>query len=362
MNTFVFVGPTLARDEAARLLPDATLLPPARQGDVMRAIRDHRPSAVGLIDGAFLDVPAVWHREILWALNQGIPVLGAASMGALRAAELHSFGMTGVGRIFEAYRDGHLEGWDDAFEDDDEVAVIHAPTEAGGFPLSDAMVDLRDTLARAEAAGIIGRATRDDLARRLKEQHFPQRSLAGLIAISTETGETELAAWLPANHASLKAADARLMLQKLAHDLPAPAPPRMERALVWEAFLKTPATETSDEAAVLAALARDRAAWDATARDALCRQSALDAIENEGDAEAALTRFREIRGLYRQSDLVAWTVSNQVQAGDLERLLRDEQKLDRQTANWPQRHLRRAMLDVLRLSGRYARLGRELEP
>jgi hypothetical protein len=118
MNAFVFVGPTLARD------------------------------------------------EILWALNQGIPVLGAASMGALRAAELHSFGMTGVGRIFEAYRDGHLEGWDDAFEDDDEVAVIHAPTEAGGFPLSDAMVDLRDTLARAEAAGIIGRATRDDLARR----------------------------------------------------------------------------------------------------------------------------------------------------------------------------------------------------
>jgi hypothetical protein len=113
---------------------------------------------------------------------------------------------------------------------------------------------------------------------------------------------------------------------------------------------------------VLAALARDRAAWDATARDAMCRQSALDAIENEGDAEAALTRFREIRGLYRQSDLVAWTVSNQVQAGDLERLLRDEQKLDRQTANWPERHLRRAMLDVLRLSGRYARLDRELEP
>jgi hypothetical protein len=39
-------------------------------------------------------------------------------MGALRAAELHTFGMVGVGRVFEGYRDG-------VYEDDDEVAVVH---------------------------------------------------------------------------------------------------------------------------------------------------------------------------------------------------------------------------------------------
>ena len=42
-------------------------------------------------------------------------------MGALRAAELHPYGIEGVGaHYFEAYRGGE-------YEDDDEVAVSHAP-------------------------------------------------------------------------------------------------------------------------------------------------------------------------------------------------------------------------------------------
>ena len=65
-----------------------------------------RPRAVGIIDGYFQQVPSVWHKEILWAMAQGVHVFGSASMGALRAAELAPFGMRGVGLIFEAYRDG----------------------------------------------------------------------------------------------------------------------------------------------------------------------------------------------------------------------------------------------------------------
>ena len=86
------------------------------------------PQAIGIIDGYFQWAPAVWHKEILWAIQQGVHVFGAASMGALRAAELAPFGMRGVGRIFEAYRDGVLPGsGDEPFEDDDEVAVVHGP-------------------------------------------------------------------------------------------------------------------------------------------------------------------------------------------------------------------------------------------
>ena len=61
-------------------------------------VRESAPRAIGIIDGVFLDVASVWHREILWALSQGVHVFGAASMGALRAAELDGFGMRGVGR------------------------------------------------------------------------------------------------------------------------------------------------------------------------------------------------------------------------------------------------------------------------
>src|SRR5579859_4749374 len=112
METVIFLGPTLEVNEARKVL-GGEYLPPAAQGDLYRVARE-RPFSIGLVDGYFEHVPAVWHKEILWALSQGIHVFGAASMGALRAAELHPFGMQGVGRIFEAFRDGMLE-------DDDEV-------------------------------------------------------------------------------------------------------------------------------------------------------------------------------------------------------------------------------------------------
>src|SRR5262249_9975984 len=156
----------------------------------------HAPPAIGIIDGAFLDVASVWHREILWALSRGVHVFGAASMGALRAVELAPFGMHGVGRIQAAYRTGRWPGYDEPFEDDDKVAVIHAPAEAGSMALSDAMVDLRDTLLAAEAAGVIDRARRDALTAAMKSLPFGERSIARLVAIS---GDAALRDWLPGN-------------------------------------------------------------------------------------------------------------------------------------------------------------------
>ena len=96
----VFVGPTISSDDCRAILT-AEYLPPASQGDVYRATL-LRPFAIGIIDGYFEQVPSVWHKEILWALAQGIHVFGSASIGALRAAELEAFGMRGVGAIFAA--------------------------------------------------------------------------------------------------------------------------------------------------------------------------------------------------------------------------------------------------------------------
>src|SRR5262249_32379648 len=138
--------PSLPVDDARPIL-DATYLPPAAMGDVW-AIMHLRPKAVVIIDGFFEQTPAVWHKEILYALSRGVHVYGASSMGALRAAELHLFGMIGVGQVFEAFRDGRLE-------DDDEVAVAHGPAEYGYPSLSDAMVNIRATLRRAEEKGVL---------------------------------------------------------------------------------------------------------------------------------------------------------------------------------------------------------------
>lgn len=152
----IFLGPSLPRAEAMQILP-AEYRAPAGQGDILRACTD-RPCAIGLVDGVFKDTPTVRHREILWALSKGIPVFGAASMGALRAAELCSAGMTGIGLIFRWYRRY-------ALLPDDAVAVTHGPTELGSPGLSDALVDIRRALNAARRQGLISsRAAQAQLA------------------------------------------------------------------------------------------------------------------------------------------------------------------------------------------------------
>ena len=84
MGIFVFVGPTMGVEEARNIL-DATYLPPASQGDVFRLVATSDARVIGIIDGHFNEVPSVWHKELLWAMSQGIHVLGAGSIGALRA-------------------------------------------------------------------------------------------------------------------------------------------------------------------------------------------------------------------------------------------------------------------------------------
>lgn len=169
----VFLGPTLSLAEAGFIL-DANYLPPVAQGDVIRAVQDYAPSCIVIIDGAFQAVPAVRHREILWALYKGVPVLGAASMGALRAAELHRHGMIGVGVIYRWYRRF-------AFAPDDAVAVLHGPQEFGSQPLTIAHVDLRKTLRKAKRNGLID----DELRRRLETMarglHYRERTWDAIV-------------------------------------------------------------------------------------------------------------------------------------------------------------------------------------
>jgi len=351
----VFLGPTLPWSEAREVLP-AIYLPPARQGDVFRAVMRHAPAAIGIVDGGFLDVAAVWHREILWALSQGVHVFGAASMGALRAAELAPFGMRGVGRIAAAYRDGRWPGYDAAFEDDDEVAVIHAPVEAGGMALSDAMVDLRDTLLAAEAAGVIDRDRRDALTQAMKRLHFAERSFARLADVSDDSA---LRDWL-ANHAvRRKRLDALEMLAAMARMLAEDPPPfepqfHFERALVWQSFVAEADAPDDAESRVLDELRLDPEAWHATRLAALGRLHAARPAGVPAERRQ-MERFRRRRGLWRRADLDAWLAANALDAPRLERLLRHEAALhDAAAKSGPA--LDAAMLDHLRLNGRFAEL------
>ena len=91
MTAVMFAGPSLW-DMRGKIPEGITVLPPAQCGDLLAAWRNGA-TRIGLVDGLFGTCRSVWHKEILAVLAAGVPVLGAASLGALRAAECAPFGM-----------------------------------------------------------------------------------------------------------------------------------------------------------------------------------------------------------------------------------------------------------------------------
>ncbi|ANK94597.1 TfuA-like domain-containing protein (plasmid) [Rhizobium sp. N6212] len=209
----VFLGPTLSETEARTYL-DAIYYPPVGCADVVRAVARHQPAAIVLIDGVFGELPAVRHQEILWAMARGVRVYGAASIGALRAAELAPEGMIGHGMIYRWYRRHPLA-------DDADVTVPMAPAALGSRALGDALIDISLTLRKAERAGIIQRRLRDRLETLARAIHFSERSYSRLLAAAENNRcpanqLQALKTWLKIGATSRKRTDAVNLLTYLA--------------------------------------------------------------------------------------------------------------------------------------------------
>jgi hypothetical protein len=239
MRAVIFSGPSLP--PAFRPCdPALEWRPPIRQGEVYEAALT-RPAIIGIIDGYFEVVPTVWHKEILWAMAEGIHVYGAASLGALRAAELDSFGMQGIGQVYEDFRDGRLE-------DDDEVAVLHGPEELGYPPVSDAMVNIRATLAAAAGSGVVApalAASLGDIAKRLfyKERSYEALMRSAAAADLPAAALQAFADWLPAGRVDQKRRDAEAMIEAIRAHLAIGVRPlrvtyRLAETAAWQAALQ----------------------------------------------------------------------------------------------------------------------------
>lgn len=367
MNVVVFTGPTLAPQEVRSVI-GAECLPPVSQGDVYRAALRH-PRAIGIIDGYFERVPSVWHKEILWAMSQGIHVFGSASMGALRAAELAPFGMVGVGAVFEAYRDGVLE-------DDDEVAVAHGPSVETFRYCSDAMVNIRATLVKAVAECVLEARTRDSLLRIAKELFYPERTWARVLerASPEQVPASEIATlrqWLPGGAVNQKREDALAMLRAMGEFLSTDPGPRrvsfvFEETLYWEEAVRasqevTCEAEGSADRLVLDELRRDPEALSQAEAAALGWWLAAEEARHEGafpEAVELLERSREFcerRGLADSAAVAAWLAGNWCTGEDLDRLLTERTLVLRAQRRAPDA-LASCLLDYLRWTGAYAGL------
>lgn len=201
MGTVAFAGPSIFGLDLADF-PDIEFRPPAAAGDILAAIQQGA-TTIGLIDGLYGDRAAVWHKELLHALSRGIPVIGAASMGALRAAECETFGMIGVGEVFQAYRDGGRTS-------DADVAIVHAPADLNYRPLTVALVDAEATIS---SVADLPAADADLLLKTARRQHFSNRTWKSIVK---EAGlPPDLAKTLADNVISVKRNDALQMLKAL---------------------------------------------------------------------------------------------------------------------------------------------------
>jgi hypothetical protein len=332
----VFLGPTLAHDEARAVL-DAEYLPPAGHGDVLRAAHG-RPRAIALVDGVFEQAPAVWHKEILFALSEGVHVYGAASMGALRAAELDRFGMRGVGEVYRAYVEG-------ALEDDDEVAVAQADAEHGFRALSDSMVDVRATLETAVSSGIIRGPVAAAIAARVKATFYPRRTLVAALDRDDEEHE-RLRAWLREGWIRRKRADALDLLRVVGDELAAGLQPfrpnwTLQRTRYWEDARRSvelaasrrpqplPIRDADEELeAVLDEVRLDPESYRRLLDRSLLAALALDAATAAGvdvscwAHQAALDQERKRRGLLQPEDVTAWLQERGLNHDDLAALAR----------------------------------------
>lgn len=217
-RTVLFSGPSL--DPATVLPGHVQHLPPARHGDVLAVLADPEVSAIGLVDGVFETCRTVGHKELLLALEHGVHLFGAASLGAIRAVELEPFGMVGIGRVHDAYRCGILV-------DDADVLVLHGPAELGFLPVTTALADLH--LALLEPGRDIPPAIARTALAAARDIHFKERDGPALVAAWTaslgEAAALELADHLRRHPANAKRKDAALLVKTLARPFERRPPP-----------------------------------------------------------------------------------------------------------------------------------------
>jgi hypothetical protein len=204
---YIFVGPS-GYNLPEELFGGWIKRPPCKQTDIMKLVECEDPTHIALVDGLYMSVPAPWHKEILLALEKGIHVYGVSSMGALRAAELDTFGMRGYGYVYSYIKENEPI-------DDSIVAVVHEGEEARYRPLTFAKIEILSLYTRLQKHDLVNESQANVLIRKLDAVSFEGLSRNRVIADLEEAGVQGAMDILESNFESIKQSDLR---EFLSHD------------------------------------------------------------------------------------------------------------------------------------------------
>ena len=180
VKIIVYAGLSIHFDEAKEILDshegiDVVYKRPIQRGDLSLALREN-PDIIAIIDGVFHQNSAVGHKEILNVIDKGIKVYGASSMGALRASELDSLGMTGIGYVYHQYASGKVDS------DDDVAVMLDSETLEA---LSEPLINMRYVFDNAVDENIITGSEKEELLSIAKRTFYPKRNYGQTLAESS---------------------------------------------------------------------------------------------------------------------------------------------------------------------------------
>ena len=179
VKIIIYAGLSIPLDEAKEILDsegdiEVIYKRPIQRGDLGQSLKEH-PDIIAIIDGVFHQNSAVGHKEILNVMKSGIKVFGASSMGALRASELDSLGMTGIGYVYNQYASGEVDS-------DDDVAVMLDSESLEA--LSEPLINMKYVFTNAVSQNIISEDEKDELLSIAKKTYYPQRNYAKILSES----------------------------------------------------------------------------------------------------------------------------------------------------------------------------------
>ncbi|WP_409199789.1 TfuA-related McrA-glycine thioamidation protein [Methanobrevibacter sp. DSM 116169] len=176
MKAIIYTGLSISFEDAKSILDsdnenEIIYKTPIKRGDILKDLKE-KPDIIGIIDGIFHSYPAVAHKEILEVINAGVTVAGSSSMGALRASELDSLGMIGIGYVYKQYATGEITS------DDDVAVILDGETLE---QLSTPLVSIDYTLKDAVKNEIIIDSEKADILKIAKSTYYPERKIDEII-------------------------------------------------------------------------------------------------------------------------------------------------------------------------------------
>lgn len=200
----VFLGPSLSPADAGRMVPGVEYRPPARRGD-LDAVDESKVAEVVLIDGVMVYGHPPSPMEVHRLAERGVRVLGASSLGALRAAELTGYGVEGVGWVFGQVRSGQLTA-------DDELLARLDPRTGRAETLF--LVNLRYAARQLVLAGALSSDKAGLFLSSVAALYFEARTCPRTRDVAASAGlDNVLFERLLEPRYDIKAADARLALR-----------------------------------------------------------------------------------------------------------------------------------------------------